>query len=196
MDLKPVTLDGRYVRLEPLREDHADALIAVSMDGDLFRYFSVDLASEAAMRAYVGYAIAGAEAGTTMVFATVERATGTVVGSTSYLAIDRQHRHLEIGGTWIGVPWQRTVLNTEAKYLQLRHCFEDLGCRRVELKTDSRNARSRAAIARIGGVEEGTFRNHMIMPDGVMRHSVYFSVIDSEWPDVKARLEQMMEPRS
>ena len=196
MDLTPVTLEGRYVRLEPLREDHADALIAVSMEGDLFRYFPVDLGSETAMRAFVQYSIAGAHAGTTFAFATVEKATDTVIGSTSYLAIDRQHKRLEIGGTWVAQPWQRTVSNTEAKYLQLMHCFEDLGCNRVEFKTDSLNERSQAALARIGAKNEGTFRNHMVMPDGRLRHSVYFSVIASEWPDAKARLEQMMEPRS
>ncbi len=196
MDIKPVMLEGRFVRLEPLREAHADPLIAVSMDSDIFRYFPADLGTPAAMRAYVQYSIAAAAAATSYTFATLEKATETVIGSTSFLAIDRHHRRLEIGGTWVAPRWQRTVTNTEAKYLQLRHCFEVLGCRRVEFKTDSRNVRSRNALARIGASDEGTFRNHMIMPDGAMRHSVYFSVIDTDWPELKLRLELMMEPRS
>jgi RimJ/RimL family protein N-acetyltransferase len=115
------------------------------------------------------------------------------VGSTGYLNIDRQHRRLEIGGTWIAPEWQRTACNTEAKLLQLTHAFETLGCNRVEFKTDSLNERSRAALLRIGATEEGTFRNHMVMPDGRLRHSVYFSVIESEWPRVRVRLEALLE---
>ena len=123
---------------------------------------------------------------------TVSRELDAAVGATSYLNIDQRNRKLEIGGTWIALQWQRTASNTEAKYLQLRHAFETLGCVRVEFKTDSLNERSRAALLRIGAVEEGTMRNHIIMPDGRFRHSVYFSVIDSEWPSVKSRLERML----
>ena len=123
---------------------------------------------------------------------TVSRELDADVGATSYLNIDNRNRKLEIGGTWIAPQWQRMACNTEAKYLQLRLAFETLGCLRVELKTDSLNERSRAALLRIGAVEEGTMRNHIIMPDGRFRHSVYFSVIDSEWPSVKARLERML----
>jgi RimJ/RimL family protein N-acetyltransferase len=122
-------------------------------------------------------------------FAIVEKATGRAIGSTRYGNIDRTHHRVEIGWTWVAREWQRTAMNTEAKYLLLRHAFETLGCMRVELKTDSLNERSRAAILRIGAREEGTFRNHMITASGRIRHTVYFSIIDSEWPAVKVHLE-------
>jgi RimJ/RimL family protein N-acetyltransferase len=118
------------------------------------------------------------------------------VGSTRFANIDRENKHLEIGWTWIGKPWQRTAVNTEAKYLMLRHAFEELGCIRVEFKTDSLNQQSRNALLGIGAKEEGTFRNHMITQDGRYRHSVYFSVIDSEWPEVKRGLEERLARRS
>ena len=124
-----------------------------------------------------------------MPFALIEYSTGRVIGSTRYANIERVHHRLEIGWTWVARPWQRTAINTEAKYLLLRHAFETLKCMRVELKTDSQNARSRAAILRIGAHEEGTFRNHMITASGRIRHTVYFSIIDSEWLEVRARLE-------
>jgi RimJ/RimL family protein N-acetyltransferase len=114
---------------------------------------------------------------------------GRVIGSTRYANIDRAHRRVEIGWTWVARAWQRTAVNTEAKYLLLRHAFETLGCIRVELKTDSLNAQSRAAILRIGAREEGIFRNHMITASGRIRHTVYFSITDAEWPEVKSRLE-------
>jgi RimJ/RimL family protein N-acetyltransferase len=120
---------------------------------------------------------------------TTERATGRVIGSTRFANIDWEHRRAEIGWTWLNPRWWRTPINTEAKYLMLRHAFEEWKCIRVELKTAAKNARSRAAIARIGGKEEGTLRHHMIQPDGSYRDSVYFSILDDEWPDVKQRLE-------
>jgi RimJ/RimL family protein N-acetyltransferase len=144
-----------------------------------------------------GLSIIGAElhkqqAGLALRFVTIAKADEQPVGSTSYLNIDRQHRRLEIGGTWITPSWQRSAVNTEAKYLQLSHAFETLGYIRVEFKTDSLNVKSQQALARIGAVKEGTFRNHMVMPDGRLRHSVYFSIVDSEWPAVKAHLERLM----
>jgi len=144
----------------------------------------------------VAYSIAGLAKGTLLPFATIERASGRIVGTTSYLAIEPAHKRLEIGGTWITPSHQRSPVNTEAKLLQLTHCFEVLGCNRVEFKTDSRNARSRVALARIGATEEGTFRAHMVMPDGVLRSSVYFSVIASEWPVMKQRLVQKLARQS
>jgi RimJ/RimL family protein N-acetyltransferase len=126
---------------------------------------------------------------TALPFALIEKSSGRVIGSTRYANIERVHHRLEIGWTWVARRWQRTAMNTEAKYLLLRHAFERLKCIRIELKTDSLNDRSRAAILRIGAREEGTFRNHMITASGRIRHTVYFSVIDSEWADVKARLE-------
>ena len=126
-------------------------------------------------------------------FATVERATGRVIGSTRYMNIDRANRRVEIGATWIAKPWQRTAMNTEAKYLMLRHAFETLGCVRVELKTDALNEKSRNAILRIGAKEEGTLRRHMVTWTGRLRDSVYFSVLDSEWLQVKAELEAKLK---
>ena len=187
-----MTLEGEFVRLEPMRLEHATALAAVGLRHDIFRYFPVAVDTTEQMEAYVRHCVAGTEAGTFVTWATVLRDTDRPVGSTGYLNIDRQNRKLEIGGTWVAPEWQRTAVNTEAKYLQLRHAFETLGCNRVEFKTDSLNAKSRAALARIGAVEEGTMRSHMVMPDGRLRHSVYFSVIASEWPGVKARLEEML----
>ena len=196
IDPRPVLLSGRTVRLEPMRAEHADALVAVGLGPGLFRWFPFPMESADDLRNFMRGVLAGLAAGTAVPFATILQATGQVVGSTSFLAIDRGNRRLEIGATWIGAAWQRTACNTEAKYLQLRHCFEELGCVRVEFKTDSLNARSRAALLRIGATEEGTFRNHMVCPGGRLRHSVYFSVIDSDWPDVKRRLEAKLEPQA
>jgi len=169
----------------------ATALAAVGLGHDVFRYFPIAIDTVAQMEAYVRLCVGGTEAGTLLTWVTVGRETDQPVGSTGYLNIDRQNRKLEIGGTWVAPAWQRTAVNTEAKYLQLRHAFETLACNRVEFKTDSLNAKSRAALARIGAVEEGTMRNHIVMPDGRLRHSVYFSVIAEEWAAVKARLEGM-----
>jgi RimJ/RimL family protein N-acetyltransferase len=192
MDIRPVTLEGRFVRLEPMQLEHCDGLADIGLGDDIFRWFPYAVETKADMLAVVRSSLAGRDAGTWLPFTTIERATGKIAGSTSFLAIDRGNRRLEIGATWLGVAWQRTPCNSEAKYLQLRHCFEDLGCVRVEFKTDLLNTRSRAALQRIGAIEEGTFRNHMICPGGRLRHSVYFSVIDSEWPQVKRRLEDML----
>lgn len=144
------------------------------------------------MHAYVESELAKQQAGLVVRFITIAKAIVQPVGSTSYLNIDRHHRRLEIGGTWITPAWQRSPINTEAKYLQLRHAFETLGCIRVEFKTDALNTKSRQALARIGAVEEGTFRNHMVMPSGRIRHSVYFSITSEEWPQVKAHLAGRM----
>jgi RimJ/RimL family protein N-acetyltransferase len=196
MKIEPVTLEGEHVRLEALRESHADALVAACVGQGLFRFFPFALDDEASMRGYVRVAVAGLANGTHLPFATIDRASGRVIGSTSYLAIEPGHRRLEIGATWIAPSHQRSVVNTEAKLLQLTHCFEVLGTNRVEFKTDARNARSRAALARIGAKEEGTFRAHMVMPDGALRDSVWFSVIASEWPEVKRNLEgKLAAPR-
>jgi RimJ/RimL family protein N-acetyltransferase len=144
------------------------------------------------MAAYVELALKEQANGMSLPFAQIEKATGRLIGSTRYMNIDRVHHRVEIGCTWIGREWQRTAANTEAKYLLLRHAFETLGCMRVELKTDSLNDKSRAAILRIGAKEEGIFRNHMMTSTGRIRHTVYFSVIDSEWPEVKSRLERKL----
>jgi RimJ/RimL family protein N-acetyltransferase len=192
MEIAPVTLEGRHVRLESLRPEHADGLVAAGTGHGLFRYFPFSLEDEPAMRAFVASSLEAFARGSALPFATVERASGRVIGSSSYLAIEPAHKRLEIGATWLTPACQRSAANTEAKLLQLTHCFELLGCNRVEFKTDARNARSRAALARIGAVEEGTLRAHMVMPDGALRSSVYFSVIASEWPATKRRLEERL----
>jgi RimJ/RimL family protein N-acetyltransferase len=193
MEITPVTLEGRFVRLEPMRLEHAERLGQIGAGRDIFRYFPIALDTPQQIEVYVRHCVAGEKDGTLLTWVTVPRDLGEPVGSTGYLNIDRQHRRLEIGGTWIAPEWQRTACNTEAKLLQLTHAFETLGCNRVEFKTDSLNERSRAALLRIGATEEGTFRNHMVMPDGRLRHSVYFSVIESEWPRVRVRLEALLE---
>jgi len=189
MQVVPAVLEGRYVRLEPMTVDHAQPLAEVGLDADLWRWIPVPVRTAADMQAYIETALKERDSGSAIPFVQVERASGRVVGSTRYANIDRQHHRLEIGWTWVAPGWQRTVINTEAKYLLLRHAFQSLRCMRVELKTDSLNERSRAAILRIGAVQEGIFRNHMITSTRRVRHTVYFSVIDSEWPQVKGRLE-------
>ena len=192
MEINPVTLEGRFVRLEVLSMAHHAGLCEVGMDEDLWRWIPEPVRTPEEMRAYIETALAEQAAGTALPFATVERSSGRPIGSTRFGNIDRRHRRVEIGWTWLAKRWQRTAANTEAKYLMLRHAFETWGAMRVELKTDSLNARSRAAILRIGAKEEGTLRNHMMTSTGRIRHTVYFSVVDSEWPGVKSRLEQML----
>jgi N-acetyltransferase len=192
MHIGPVTLDGHQVRLEPVTLAHVPALWRAGAPEEIWRYLSYTMRSEEEMRAYVASELAKQEAGLVVRFVTVAKVIAQVVGSTSFLNIDRQHRRVEIGGTWITPAWQRSAINTEAKYLQLRHAFETLGCIRVEFKTDVLNIKSRQALARICATEEGTFRNHMLMPGGRIRHSVYFSIIHDEWPRVKAHLEGLV----
>jgi RimJ/RimL family protein N-acetyltransferase len=188
MHLAPITLTGDAVRLEPLSLDHHAALSEVGLDPALWRWTNVRIATPEDMRAYIEEALRLRDAGSALPFATIDRASGRVVGCTRYGNIDAPNRKLEIGWTFVAPAWQRTRINTEAKFLMLRHAFETLGCIRVELKTHARNEASRRAIARIGAREEGTLRNHMICPDGSFRDTVYFSVIESEWPGVKAAL--------
>lgn len=192
MEVRPVTFEGRFVRLEPLSPEHHAGLCEVGLDSDLWQWIPEPVRMPEEMRAYIETALAEQAAGTALPFATIERASGRAIGSTRFGNIARPHRRVEIGWTWLGKAWQRTPANTEAKYLMLRHAFEIWGTNRVELKTDSLNTRSRAAILRIGAKEEGMFRNHMITSTGRIRHTVYFSITDSEWPAVKSRLEQML----
>jgi RimJ/RimL family protein N-acetyltransferase len=189
MDIKPITLEGRYVRLEPLSINHLDALCEVGLDEDLWRWTTTRINTPEEMRRYVETALEEQARGVALPFVTVEKSSGKVIGSTRFAAIERTHRRVEIGFTWVARDWQRTPVNTEAKYLMLRHAFETLGTIRVEFKANSLNERSRRAILRIGAIEEGTLRNHMINATGSIRHSVYFSIIDSEWPALKSALE-------
>jgi len=196
MEMTPVRLDGKHIRLEPLSLEHLSGLSQVGLDAEIWRWAPEPITSSEEMRTYVETALRGQAEGTVLPFATVLNETDQVIGSTRFANFDRGNRHVEIGWTWIGTPWQRTAVNTEAKYLMLQHAFEKLGCIRVELKTDSLNEKSRNAILRIGAKEEGTFRNHMITRAGRYRHTVYFSVIDSEWPEVKKRLEEKLARRT
>lgn len=193
MIVTPVTLEGKHVQIEPLLAAHHAALTRIGLDEDLWRWIPVPVRTPEEMSAYIEAALAEQARGVSLPFTIVERSSGKPIGCTRYGNIDRVHRRVEIGWTWIAKPWQRTPVNTEAKYLLLRHAFETLGCIRVELKTDSLNEKSRAAILRIGARQEGIFRNHMITASGRIRHTVYFSIIDNEWPAVKARLEQRLK---
>jgi RimJ/RimL family protein N-acetyltransferase len=195
MIVVPVTLEGLHVRLEPLKKAHLAGLAEVGLDEELWRWIPTAVRTREEMVAYIETALDEQQRGVSLPFAIVEKATGRAIGSTRYGNIDRTHHRVEIGWTWVAREWQRTAMNTEAKYLLLKHAFESLGCMRVELKTDSLNEKSRAAILRIGAKEEGIFRNHMITASGRIRHSVYFSIIDSEWPEVKARLEARLSPQ-
>ena len=192
MNVAPVTLEGTQVRLEPLTTAHHAAFCAIGLDPELWRLSPAAVRTEAEMAAYINVALAEQAAGRALPFAIVERASGAVVGSTRYGAIERHHRRLEIGWTWLGRAWQRTAINTEAKLLLLQHAFETLGCLRVELKTDALNQRSRAAILRLGAREEGVFRKHMITASGRSRDTVYYAIIDDDWPAVKANLAQRL----
>ena len=193
MDPRPVILVGEHVRLEPVGPQHAHDLYEVGQDESIWRYLSTPpFASLEDAREWVDTCVARNESGERVQFAVVHGVEERAIGSTGYLDIDRPNRALEIGTTWYGLAYQRTAVNTECKYLLMRHAFEDLGALRVCLKTDHRNERSQRAIERIGGVREGVLRNHRIARDGVNRHSVYYSIIDSEWPAAKERLEGML----
>lgn len=192
MVIAPVILEGQHVRLEPLAPRHAAGLAEVGLDEELWKWIPTPVRTAEEMSGYVQAALKEQTNGSALPFALVERSSGHIIGSTRYGNIDREHHRMEIGWTWVARQWQRTAINTEAKYLLLRHAFETPKCIRVELKTDSLNERSRAAILRIGAREEGTFRNHMITSSGRIRHTVYFSILDSEWPEVKASLEEKL----
>ena len=191
MDVKSVTLLGNHVRIEPMTEAHIPALAEIGVGQDFWHFMLYgDMKTEADMRNWVLNILSRKQ---DIPFVIVHLASGRMAGATRYLNIMPRDRGLEIGGTWYGLDFQRTAVNTECKYLLMKHAFETLGAIRVQLKTDSRNIRSQKAIERIGAVKEGVLRNHMILPDGTIRHSVFYSIVDSEWAVVKKRLEEMME---
>ncbi|MEO7711446.1 MAG: GNAT family protein [Gemmatimonadaceae bacterium] len=192
MSIASIVLEGRVVQLEPMTIGHVDALCRVGLDASLWALTTTRVETRDDMQRYVEHALAEQAAGTALPFVTKARDSGEVIGSTRFANIVHEHARAEIGWTWISPRWQRTAVNTEAKYLMLRHAFERMECRRVELKTNALNARSRAAMLRIGATEEGTLRRHMINADGSPRDSVYFSIIAEEWPTVRARLEEML----
>ena len=193
MEFKPVVLEGRHVRLEPLDlARHWDGLRAIGLAPELWRFTAAKVKTEADLRSYLEKAVDEQARGVSLPFVHVHRASGRVAGSTRFGNITREHRRVEIGWTWLGLDYQRTVLNTETKYLMLRHAFEVEGCMRVELKTSSTNSKSQAAMRRLGLVEEGTFRKWMFNEDGTPRDTVWFSCTDDEWPAMKARLEGLL----
>jgi RimJ/RimL family protein N-acetyltransferase len=191
MDVRPVTLEGRHVRLEPLAPAHIDALTPL-LEPSLLQWLPRNVTSAAELRSFLREWLDDQKTGRTLPFVTIDRASGRPAGSTCFLAIDRANRRAEIGATWLGREFQRTALNTEAKLLMLGHGFETWQAIRIELKTDSLNQASRAAIARLGAVEEGIFRNHMVTESGRIRHTVWFSITAEEWPQVKQRLTGLL----
>jgi RimJ/RimL family protein N-acetyltransferase len=190
--LEPIVLEGDFVRLEPMTLEHHAALSAVGLDPEIWRFTLALVQTPEEMRGYMEAALKLQREGTTLPFVTIERSSGRVVGSTRFGNYDPANRRIEIGWTWIAPAWQRTALNTEAKYLMLSHAFEKLHCVRVELKTDVLNTRSRQAMLRIGAKEEGILRKHSLVWDGRYRDSIYYSILDDEWPTVKQELERML----
>jgi N-acetyltransferase len=197
IDLRPMTLEGNSVRLIPIDRDHWKPLWEVAKDSaeDIFRWIPYPMRTEADFQKWTEKALTEQADGESLVFTTTERSSGRKIGSTRFMNIDPANQRVEIGSTWIAPAWQRTAINTEAKYLMLRHAFEEWGCVRVELKTDALNQKSRNAILRIGAKEEGTLRRHVVTHTGRIRDSVYFSILDSEWPEVKAKLEAKLQAR-
>ena len=193
MDIQRITLTGKHVRLEPLDEKHIAGLAEIGRGHDFWKFMLYgEMKTEADFRYFVDDLLAREKKGTDLPFTVIHLATGRIAGSTRYLNIDRPNRGLEVGGTWYGPEFQRTAVNTECKYLLLTHAFETLKVIRAQIKTDSLNVRSQAAIERIGAVKEGVLRNHMITPDGRFRDSVFYSILDSEWAGVKKKLEEML----
>lgn len=193
MIIEPIQLHGDYIRLEPLSiDDHLEDLQTAGAHPEIFRWFPEDCSSPEAIREFVEEALAAKERRIALPFATVLQETGEAIGSTRFGNIVPEHRRVEIGWTWLTPSQQRTAANTEAKYLMLTHAFEEWDCVRVELKTDSRNQRSRDAIERIGATEEGTLRNHLQTHQGP-RDTVYFSILENEWSEVKRELEQKLD---
>jgi RimJ/RimL family protein N-acetyltransferase len=187
MDIGPVTLEGAGVRMAPLTEAHEAELLAI-LDPTLTQWFPKPMQTREDVRAYIAEALAWQKAGTAVPFATIERASGKLIGTTRFANIDRANKRAEIGWTLVARAHQRSAVNTEAKLLMLAHAFETWGCIRVEFKTDSLNIQSRTALTRLGATEEGIFRNHVICASGRLRHSVYFSITNDEWPAIKQRL--------
>lgn len=184
-------LENDWVRLEPLRDEHVDALCNAS-DPSVWKLMPIRVTGRDDFAAFVQHAEQSYSNGSGLAFAVIEKKSGEVVGSTGFWNFVPEHKRVEIGFTWYAPKWQRTFVNSSCKLLLLTHAFETLKLNRVEFKTDSLNDRSRAAIARIGAVEEGTFRNHVIQPDGRLRHSVYFSIISEQWAEVQSRLMERL----
>ncbi len=192
MEITPVELIGERVELRPMDVYHIQELFVAGNNPDIWSYMPLNVQSIEDMRHLVNEALQAKEEGTELPFVIFDKDSGKIVGSTRFLNISIPNSNLEIGWTWLSPTVWRTRINTECKYLLLKHCFETLGTIRVQLKTDSRNVRSQKAIERMGAVKEGVLRNHVVMPDGYLRNSVYYSVINQEWPLVKDKLENML----
>lgn len=193
LNLEPVTLEGYGVRLEPLNTVHCQGLFQIGQEAEDWLYMPRPcLQSLQDTRQWIEQAHHLLETGNHVSFAIIDTKSGEVAGSSRYLSIRPEHRSLEIGYSWIGKKFQRSHVNTAAKLCLLSHAFETLNTIRVEFKTDGRNQRSQNAIKRLGAIEEGTFRKHMIVQNGFIRDSVYFSIIDHEWPEIKKQLENKL----
>lgn len=193
MDVHSVELTGTRSKLIPMEESHAEELFEVSRDPNIWAYMPMDVQTLDDMKQLIENALRAREDGSALPFVIVDRNTDKIVGSTRFLDISVPNRGLEIGWTWLSPSVWRTRINTECKYLLLAHCFETLKAIRVQLKTDERNVRSQKAIERLGASKEGTLRNHRILGDGFYRNSVYYSILDTEWPAVKERLSGFLE---
>jgi len=193
MKVAPIILMGKNVRLEPLAVTHIPDLVQVGLDEKIWHYMRYGkVETEEQLSAWVQELLELQEQGTDLPFAVIHQASGNAIGCTRYLHIDPPNRSVEIGGTWYGLAYQGTLVNTECKYLLLKHAFESLACIRVLFKADLRNQRSQRAIERLGAVKEGVLRNHMILPDGHIRDSVIYSLLPEEWPQVKQKLEEQL----
>jgi len=193
MNVRPVTLTGKLIRLEPLSLDHVPDLTLVGCDERIWKYMLYgEIHDESGIRRWVEDMLGRQSRGADLPFAVIDLQSGRAIGGTRYIEVRPEHRGLEIGGTWYGVDYQGTGVNKEAKYLLLKHAFETLGCIRVQFKTDVRNLHSCVALEKLGAVKEGVFRNHIIRLDGVVRDSVYYSILDREWLAVKRKLEQRL----
>lgn len=194
--VQPVVLEGKVVRLVPLSLEHEDDLVEAGVDEEVAQYLPIPLTPRVNLHHWLETSLDSARAGTELPFAIIDCANGRAIGSTRVLDIRPEHDAVEVGYTWYGKIWWRTSVNTECKYLVLRHLFEDVGCKRVTLKTDALNVRSRRAIERLGAVHEGVLRKHMIVQNGRNRDSAYYSILDDEWPAVKTRLEGFLSRTS
>lgn len=194
MEIEFRELMGARVQLVPMQAEHVGGLFEAGAYPQIWTYMSMRVDTREDMQRLVDEALRGRESGIEFPVTIMDRQSGRIVGSTRFLDISIPNRHVEIGWTWIAPRVWRTPVNTECKYLLLEHCFESVGLIRVQLKTDRRNLRSQQAIERIGGVKEGILRRHRILPDGYVRDSVYYSIVDQEWPVVKTQLQMMLSP--
>jgi RimJ/RimL family protein N-acetyltransferase len=190
----PITLEGKVVRLEPMKVKHIPGLAVAGKDESIWKYMVYgNLTNLDRMTGWVREMLSLQDSGTDLPYAVVLKENGNVIGATRYLEMRLRHRSLEIGGTWYAPEYQRTAVNSECKYLMLKYAFEEMNCIRVQFKADERNERSLLAIERLGAVREGVLRNHYILLDGTIRDSVFFSILDREWPDIKMRLEERLK---